>query len=78
MQTSPSPCAACASPAEKSAPGLNTGKIERGSRAQLAHVHVAAEDSRRPRAKFAVFRARHAHHPAKRTQRHDGRERAIG
>jgi len=26
MQTSPSPCAACASPAEKSAPGFSTGR----------------------------------------------------
>ena len=48
-------------------------QIERGAGAQLAHIHVAAENARRPRAKFAVFRGRHAHHAAEGTQRHDSR-----
>src|SRR4029077_8973412 len=60
-------------PRGKKSAAVEHRQIERGASAQLAHIHVAAEDVRRARAKFAVFRGRHAHHAAERAQGHDSR-----
>ena len=48
-QTSPSPCAKCRSPIEKSAPGTSTGQPEPAAGDELPDVHVPAELARRDR-----------------------------
>ncbi len=58
--------------------GIVDGKIQRGARAKLAHIHIAAERPRRPRDELAVFGPRNSHHAAEWPQRHDGRARATG
>ena len=46
-------------------------KIKGGAGAELADIHVAAKDARRPGAKLARLGGSHAHDAAKGTQRHD-------
>ena len=70
MHTSPSPCTPWPSPAEKRAPGLNTGQIQRRALADLLVVEVAAMRARLLGGDRApLLRRRHAHHAE------EGRER---
>ncbi len=73
MHTSPSPCAACASPAEKSAPMRQHGKIQDRAGTKLANVHISAKDPRWSGAKLPRFAGSDPHHSAERAQRHHRR-----
>ena len=66
--TSPSPCAACVSPIEKSSLDLN-GQVDGGSRGHVAVVHVAAVGARRDRHQHGIGRGRDAQHAGEGRQR---------
>jgi hypothetical protein len=54
------------------------GQVERGSGAELAYVHVAAEGAGRAGSELTVFSRGNAHHSTERAQGDDGRSQRTG
>src|ERR1700704_2159732 len=68
--TSPSPCAPCASPTEKSAPSTSTRQVQRAAGHHLFDVDIPAGPTRRHCGVLAWLRNGQTHHPAERIERY--------